>query len=189
MDRTKPRRCRWSRPEYYRLFEAGFFAGRRVELVFGEIVQMPSMKNLHAIALSLTEAQLQSAFATGHWIRPQMPLHLGKTSAPEPDVAVVVGQPRDYADHPDGAVLIVEISDTTLAYDRRRKAALYAFAGIEDYWIVNLPRRTLVVRRNPRRASRARRSRYAALTIFDASEHVAPLAAPNHPIAVADLLP
>jgi Uma2 family endonuclease len=189
MDRTKPSRCRWSRKEYYRLFESGFFIGRRVELVFGEIVEMPPMKNEHAIALGLADDAVRRAFGTGHWVRIQMPLHLGKTSAPEPDLAVVGGGPRDYPDHPDRALLVIEVSDASLAYDRGRKAALYAHGGIEDYWIINLLKRTLEVRRSPHRARPARRSRYAALTTLDSSDRLAPLAAPSYPIAVADLLP
>jgi Uma2 family endonuclease len=69
-------------------------------------------------------------------------------------VVVVPGTPDDYADRhpvPDDVRLLVEVSDTTLGYDRNRKAAIYAEAGIADYWILNLPQRRLEVRRDPSR--------------------------------------
>jgi Uma2 family endonuclease len=190
MHRTTPRPRRWKRDEYYRLAEMGFFNGRRAELIFGEIVEMPPMKNEHAVALGLADDTLRDLFQGGYWVRTQMPLHLGKRSAPEPDLAVVEGRPRDYGDHPDTALLVVEISDTSLAYDRARKAALYAFAGIEDYWIVNLVERRLEVRRRPKRnAGRPRRSLYTDVTYHDASHAVEPLALPGRQVAVAALLP
>jgi Uma2 family endonuclease len=80
----------------------------------------------------------------------QTPLAFDPDSEPEPDLAVVVGTPRDYrAHHPTTAVLIMEVSDTTLAFDRRQKGSLYARAGILDYWILNLNRRMLEVYRSP----------------------------------------
>ncbi len=187
---TKPCRQRWTVEEYERLAEQGFFANRRVELVMGEIVQMPAMRNEHAVSLSLVQEALAAAFGQGHWIRMQMPLRLGRRSMPEPDAAVVVGQPRDYRDHPTTALLVVEISDTSLAYDRNRKAILYASAGIPEYWIVNLVHRQLEVLRMPTiLPNRKRRSRYHDVTIFDPAQSVAPLALPGAAVKVIDLLP
>lgn len=190
MHSAEPHRRRWDRGEYERLAALGFFRGRRVELIQGEIIQMPPMRNDHAVALGLAEERLRAVFAAGYWVRPQMPLHLGRRSAPEPDLAVVPGSPRDYADHPTDAVLVVEVSDTTLAYDRGRKAVLYAAAAIPEYWIVNLVDRTLVVHRQPRRnAARPRRSSYRVVANHGADEVIAPLARPDAAITVADLLP
>src|SRR5439155_3890171 len=114
--RSTPRRRRWTRDEYYRLAEIGFFRDQRVELVDGEIVQMPPQKNFHVIGIDLVHQALQKAFGPGHWVRIQAPLHLRPNSAPEPDLAVVRGSSRDYAatDHPTSALLVVEVSDTTL---------------------------------------------------------------------------
>ena len=73
-----------------------------------------------------------------------MPLALDALSEPEPDVSVVPGSWRDYdTDHPQSPVLVVEVADATLAFDRDDKASLYARAGVADYWIVNLPDRRL----------------------------------------------
>jgi Uma2 family endonuclease len=192
MSIVKPTARRWTRAEYYRLAELGLFRKERVELIEGEIIQMPPQKNFHAVAIGLAEQALQAAFGPGHWIRIQAPLHLRPRSAPEPDLAVVPGHPRDYAtsDHPTMALLIVEVSDTTLAYDRTRKASLYARAGIADYWIINLIDQRLEVRRQPVRDRSQRYGwAYADLLSLAAADHVTPLAAPAARIAVADLLP
>src|SRR5262249_25072776 len=78
-------------------------------------------------------------------------LDLSPWSVPDPDVAVVQGSPRNASpDNPTTALLLVEVSETTLAYDRSTKASLYARAGIADYWIVNLVDRQVGVLRNPR---------------------------------------
>lgn len=85
---------------------------------------------------------------------------------------------------------MVEVSDFTLAYDRRAKAELCARAGIEDYWIVNLVDRVLEVRRSPiADAEHPFAHRYDQLTVLEATQRIAPLARPQDPVAVADVLP
>ena len=178
----------WTRGEYYRLAELGLFDGERVELIEGEVIQISAQKSLHAVSIGLSERALYKAFGGGYWVRSQMPLHLGARSAPELDLAVVKGEPRDYKSHPRGALLVVEVSDTTLAFDRGRKAALYARTGIDDYWIVNLVARQLEIRRAPVTNSQGRGFVYSDTTILLPHEFAKPLAAKGR-IAVADLLP
>ena len=111
---------------------------------------------------------------------------------PEPDVSVVQGTERDYigTGHPTTAMLIVEVSDTTLRYDRGTKASLYAKHGIADYWIVNLEDGRVEVHRQPVADAKARfRMRYDNVTIHQKGEFVAPLAMPAARVAVSDLLP
>jgi Uma2 family endonuclease len=80
-------------------------------------------------------------FVHGYCIRVQMPLALEGGSAPEPDVAVVTGSPRDYRDaHPTRALLVIEVADASLGHDRQRKAPLYARAGIPQYLLLDLNR-------------------------------------------------
>jgi Uma2 family endonuclease len=185
-----PKTRRWTKAEYHRLRDLGFFDYQRVELIQGRIVQMSAMKNLHVAAVTLVEDALRAAFGAGHWLRIQAPLDLPGASEPEPDLAVVSGGPRDYTDHPKTALLIVEVSDTTLRYDRVRKGPLYARAGIDDYWIVNLVDRQLEVYRDPQRdPKRRRRFAYAQVNVLKAGDLVTPLAAPKASVAVADLLP
>jgi Uma2 family endonuclease len=172
--------------------EAGLFLDCRVELIEGEIVEMPPQKNFHAAAISLTQDALNAAFGPGHWVRVQMSLDLTPLSVPDPDLAVVPGSPRQVksAQNPTTALLIVEVSETTLRFDRGRKASLYARAGIADYWIVNLVDRQLEVRRNPvSDGNQPYGFRYADEMILSPADFVTPLGAPQARISVVDLLP
>src|SRR5438309_617101 len=123
MDFTEPRPLRWTSEDYYRLCEAEWFQGRRVQLLDGEIVEMPAQKNFHALAITLTDRALQAAFGPNCWVRVQMSLDLSPYSVPDPDVAVVSGAPRSHTtvSNPTTALLIVEVSETTLSTDRNRK--------------------------------------------------------------------
>ncbi len=183
-------RYRWTVEQFYWLDRAGIFEDRHVELLDGQIHEM-TVDPPHATAGGLTVEALRLAFGVGYVVRDQHPLDLGRRSLPEPDVAVVVGSARDYArTHPRTALLIVEVSDTTLRKDRKIKAHLYAQAGIADYWIVNLVDRHLEIHRNPRPdPDRKGRFRYADVTILKSGDHASPLAKPEARIAVADLLP
>lgn len=187
---NKPRRWRWTVKDYYRIADTGIFIDKRVELLEGEIFQLPPMKTPHAAGLELAERAVETVFGAAFWVRNQLPLHFGPRSEPEPDIAVVPGGPRDYTAHPTTALLIVEVSEATLSYDRRRKGSLYARARIADYWIVNLNRRRLEVYRQPiYDPSRHYGFGYSSVQTFEAAEHATPLAAPQAKIAVADLLP
>jgi Uma2 family endonuclease len=174
---------RWTREEYDRMIAAGMFApGERVELVDGEILQMTPQGSVHATAIRLTEDALRAAFGPGFDVRPQLPLALSPDSEPEPDLAVVSGNPLSYLNaHPATALLIVEVSDTTLEHDRRRKGSLYARAGIQDYWIVNLIDRCVEVYREPDQRA------YRSCLRFFAGDTVAPLAISAAIIPVADI--
>jgi len=125
---------------------------------------------------------LRAAFPQGFWVRTQLPLDLGATSEPEPDVSVVTGTVDDYADHPTSAVLVVEVSDTTLGFDREQKAELYSRAGIPEYWIINLVQEQVEVHRYPSTAS------YTEVRIFHRGDEIKPLGAPTASILVSKIL-
>ena len=183
---------RWTRQEYDKMVECGIFPpGERVELIDGEIIEMSPQKSGHATAIRLTEEALRLAFGAGYDVRVQMPLALDPLSEPEPDVAVVRGSPRDYRDaHPASALLVVEVADTTLSYDREQKGSLYARAGVADYWILNLSEGRLEVFRDPIAMAQARYGWiYRTVGYYTAGEQVSPLAAPQAVVPVADLLP
>jgi Uma2 family endonuclease len=182
---------RFSKREYYRMGELGFFRGQRVELIEGRILVMSPQNALHSTGVTRVLNALVPVFATGHVVRPQLPLDLGQTTEPEPDVAVVVGDVDDYTQaHPTSAVLIVEVSDSTLSYDRNRKGSLYARSGVQDYWIVNLVQRQVEVYRAPiPDASRRYGHRYSSRVDLLPGAGVTPLALPGVSIPVADLLP
>lgn len=174
----------WTRDEYLKMAEIGLFEGRRVELIEGQIIDMTPMGSEHITCITLADDALRKVFSTGYFIRIQGPLDLGELSEPEPDLAVIAGHVRDYREsHPTTAALIIEVSDTTLTYDRRHKASLYAKAAIKEYWIINLNDRQLEVYRNPIKAA------FADRQIVKADGTITPLAAPQAVIAVADLLP
>ena len=181
----------WTHDEYYKMAEAGLFDGKHVELIEGRIMEMSPMGSTHATGVSLAGDKIRSVVGPGFLIRSQMPLDLGDLSEPEPDIAVVGGTARDYTKaHPKDAVLIVEVSESSLDYDRTEKASLYAAAEIPDYWVLNLIGRRLEVRRDPfPDAKELYGFGYKTVMILEAGDFVSPLAAPQSSIAVADLLP
>ena len=183
---------RWTRDEFQRLADVGLLApDEHVELIEGEIVEVPPQRSRHAVGIRLAERTLRAVFGAGFDVLIQMPLALGPHSQPEPDLAVVVGNPRDYNEaHPTTAVLVVEVSDTTLSYDRETKGSLYAAAGIPEFWILNLVDRQLEMHREPSALPGARfgfgyRTRVLAL----AGESVDAPAGATGRVAVDDLLP
>lgn len=180
----------WTRKEYDRLAESGILApDERVELLEGEIVTMTPQHGPHAASIGLAETALRQAFGSAHWIRIQLPLIVDPDSEPEPDLAVVLGSPRDYVnEHPRTALLVVEIADSTLGRDRAYKSPIYARAGIPEYWIVNLTERCLEVYRDPG-GSPGQPARYQVSQIVASTETISPLSTPHSSIAVAELLP
>lgn len=191
MQLLEPKPRLWRRDEYHRMAEAGIFNGQRVELIEGEVVEMSPQGGPHFTAIALAEEALRRIFGQGYVVRAQGPLCVGELSEPEPDVAVVPGAVRDYREaHPATALLVVEIADSTLTFDRGEKASLYAKASIPDYWIVNLIDRQVEIRRNPApMAGQPYGHGYKNITIFTQAEIVSPLAAPQATVRVSDLLP
>lgn len=182
--------CPWrvTHEEYHRLGGLGFFDGRRVQLIRGEVLVMSPMGSRHATSLQNCWYAVTAAFGPGACVRPQLPL-APVGSEPEPDIAVVPGERRDYRDaHPTAALLVVEVSDSTLDFDLTTKAELYAESGILDYWVVDLNARALHVLRDPR-AVVAGGHRYFGPRVLAEGESVAPLAAPSAAVRVDDLLP
>lgn len=177
---------RWTREEYERLGEQGFFRpDERVELLDGVIYEMSPQKSWHASAIQALQENLLAIFGTGYSVRFQLPLALSLTSQPEPDAAVVQGHWRKYVDaHPTTAALVVEVADTSLLQQRERlKRALYAQAGIPHYWVLSRGDACLEVYREPRNGA------YRSKTVLKAGDFVSPLAAPESSIPIADLLP
>lgn len=176
----------WTVEEYHRAADAGIFRpDERLELIEGEIFRMSPQNKPHMAAILLTQAVLQKLFPAGWLLLVQMPLTIDGESEPEPDLALIPGEPRDLVQGPmKTAVLVVEVADTSLRHDRN-KAALYARAGIPEYWILNLPERRLEAHRDPDPAA----ERYQKMTELEEIDTVSLLAAPDASIAVRDLLP
>jgi Uma2 family endonuclease len=180
--------------DYWRMLERGQVSHARVELIGGELIEMSPQSSWHSGAIENIQIALWKLFhRRQYWVRNQATLDLGPLSHPDPDGSVVLGSKRSWMDRneiPDHAVLVVEVSDSTLQDDRSRKASLYAASHIADYWIVNIPDRQLEVRRDPvADASEPFGFRYGSLMILAPGQAATPLAMPTAQVAVADLLP
>jgi len=160
---------------------AGLFENERVELIQGVIVQMSAKGPTHEAVIQRLHEMLVLALHGRASVRSQSPFAASDLSEPEPDVAVV---PRgDYFDdHPNQAHLLVEVSDSSLRYDRGSKAKLYAECGVPEYWIVNLVDRLVEVH------SDIVRGEYRKVVPHGASETIAPQAFPDLAIALSKLL-
>jgi len=183
---------RWSRVEYDKMIDLGVFRpGEAIELLGGHLVVAEPQGAAHYTAIVQTARALQAAFGAAAYVRIQGPIGLDDDSEPEPDVAVVPGRVQDYSrSHPSRAILVVEVAESSLAFDRKYKASLYARGGVPEYWVLNLVDRVLEVYREPHADAEAPFGwRYARQAVFDPAETVAPLAAPASSVAIAELLP
>jgi Uma2 family endonuclease len=145
-------RHRWTVEEYHRMGEVGLLdADARVELIEGEIVEMAPIGDAHAAVSNQLNRLLVLAVGERGIVAVGNPVRLSSHSEPQPDFSVL--RPRaDYptrGPRPEDVMLAVEVSDTTLRRDRRVKLALYASAGIPEFWIVNLEVREVELYRSP----------------------------------------
>jgi Uma2 family endonuclease len=184
---------RWTRAEYARLIETGVFhPDERLELIGGELIVRERQGASHSLAIELINEALRAAFGAGWRIRVQLPVALDDESEPEPDFSVVPGTPRQVPLDPKPArpALVVEVAESTLAFDRNVKSSLYARARVPDYWIINLVDRVLEIYREPAAAGEAPFGwRYGQIQTLRSGDSVSALALPSTRIAVADLLP
>ncbi len=182
----------WTRADYDRLIAEGAFDHREpVELLGGVLVACEPQGSYHFTTIALAAHALEQALGPGWTVRQQAPITLDDESEPEPDLAVVRGEPIDFLDaHPARPALVVEVADTSLELDRGLKGALYARAGLPEYWIINVRDRCLEVHRTPGPdPSRSLGWYYHQTVVLVAADRVTPLAPGTHSIAVADLLP
>jgi Uma2 family endonuclease len=182
---------RWKRIEYDRLVDLGVFEGEPLELIGGQLIVAEPKGAYHSSAVSTAEYALRAGLPSGWIVRTQLPVSLDDESEPEPDLVVVPGRPGDYRHaHPERPALAVEVADSSLHFDRQHKGSLYARAGIEDYWIVNLVDRVLEIYRDPSPDPSAVYGwRYRSVTTLAPPAFVVPLAFASSRFAVADLLP
>lgn len=187
--RIEPGPFRWTRDQYYRMAEEGWFEGQRVQLIQGEVVDMPPMLYPHVHTVIRVRKALERIFGPDHWVFEEKPLKIGELSEPEPDVAVCEHPMDSYTDHPTTALLVVEVSDSSLRLDRR-KAGLYASAGVPEYWIVDLNGRRMEVYRQPMADESVEFGwRYGQMRTLEESDTLDLLARPEAHIAVRDILP
>jgi Uma2 family endonuclease len=179
---AEPQAKRWTREEFYELAEQGYFRNKRVQLIDGEIFEMAPQGHPHSKAIMLLTRWATNHFPAPALVRIQMPLNASAKSDPEPDVAIVPDPTWASSDHPESAVLVIEVADSSLRLDRR-KTAIYAGAGVPEYWIVNLPESQIEVHRGPVAPAR----RYTDTFIVKSPEALAPLAHPQARLMTSEL--
>jgi Uma2 family endonuclease len=186
-----PTPFRWTIAEYRQLGQLDVFRGRKTFLLRGIIYIVAQPNPPHDTALGLAGEWLRGVFNEGHHIRIQMGFDVGTEHDPGPDLAVVPGSIRDYsARMPTSAVLIVEVSETSLSMDITGKAEAYATARVPDYWVIDLVKRQIHVFRDPVPLPEGlEATAYRTHLTFGPTDTVSPLAVPTATITVADLLP
>jgi Uma2 family endonuclease len=184
-----PPRKRWTRAECQTLEATGLWERERLELIEGDLISRMGKKRPHVNVMILAMKWLASVFGD-LYVTPEAPIDVAPednpTNEPEPDLAVLKQPCTTYATAnpgPSDVRLLVEISDTTLAFDLGTKSRLYARAGIPEYWVVDVPGRRIVVHRGPRAGI------YENVISYRADETIEPLSAPGRNLKVADAFP
>ena len=172
-----PTRRRFTVAEYYAMADAGILSENdRVELLDGDLIVMPPIGDWHAAKVDLFTNVLPPRLERRAIVRVQNPTRLDNTSEPQPDVTLLRWRDDFYEGGHPGPVdvlLLIEVSDTTVGYDRNEKLPLYARAGIPEVWIVNRPARRIEARTDPSG------NEYATVRYFALGEAIAPQAFPD----------
>ncbi|OKH38696.1 hypothetical protein NIES2119_08865 [[Phormidium ambiguum] IAM M-71] len=145
--------AKWTLDDYHQMIEVGLLVGRQVELLNGEIVEMPPEGEPHAYYSTEGSDYLKALLGDRVTIRQGKPITIiASNSEPEPDIAIVQPLGREYLQHhpyPENIFWLIEFSQTTLAKDLEAKRKTYAAALIQEYWVVDLKNQQLKVFRNP----------------------------------------
>jgi Uma2 family endonuclease len=177
-ERLRPLR----RVEYERMAEEGFFEeDEKIELLEGVLVQMTPQGIPHAAAIERLTELLVLALHPRARVRVQLPFAASDISEPEPDLAVVPpGDPE--ASHPERALLLIEVAESSLSKDRRVKTRIYAAGGVPEYWVVDVSGRAIEVRSEPADGA------YRHVRIARPGESIRLQAFPDVEIAVSDVI-
>lgn len=187
MSDARPGHGGYTVADYFDLVRRGVLAeDDRVELLDGVIVAEPPMDPPHATGIARATRAVGRAVGQRAAIRAQLPFIASPFSVPEPDVAVVPGALEDYAyEHPTVALLVIEVSGSSLQQDRLSKSRIYAGAGVPELWIVNLRDACVEVFRAPDVAQRV----YTERAVARRGDVLSVVAVPGAVIAADDLLP
>jgi len=178
-------RHRFTVAEYHRMAETGMLApDARVELIEGEIIDMPPIGSPHAGTVNYLGDCLRLACGTRAIVSIQNPVFLDMHAEPQPDIALLRPRPDFYrSSHPTPAdvFLIIEVAESSLAYDTQIKLPLYAHYGIPEVWIADLPNRRFLVHRTPTRTG------YQDVQTLTDLSAVTPLLLSNVTVNLSDL--
>ncbi len=144
---------KWSIEDYHQIIKTGLLDDRPVELLAGEIVEMPREDPPHAYFSSEAWEYLTRLLGDRALVSQAKPITLPNQSEPEPDLAIVQPLGREYLSHhpyPENIFWVIEYANTSLEKDSTLKYHIYAEAGIPEYWLVNLQTAELIVYRQPR---------------------------------------
>jgi Uma2 family endonuclease len=176
---------KWTIEDYHRLVDSGVLDDKHVELLNGEIVEMAPEGIPHAGLSSDGADYLRELLGSRVKVREGNPITLPNDSEPEPDIAVV--QPlgdvysEDHHPYPENIFLLIEFSNSSLAKDLEIKAQTYAVANIQEYWVINLKARELIVFRSPTQTG------YQSERILTQGS-IAPIAFPDISVSIQKLL-
>ena len=177
---------RFTVDEYHRKGEAGIIReDDRVELIRGRVVQMSPIGRRHAGCVKYLGNTLVRLLGPRAVVGIQDPVITGPEGEPQPDVAALLPRPDFYRHQhpaPDDILLLVEVADSSLDYDRSEKIPLYAEAGVREVWLVNLAGEAVEVYRDPREGH------YRDVHTARRGETIAPLAFPDVALAVNEIL-
>ncbi len=171
------------RKEYDQMVDAGLFVDERIELIHGVLVHMSPQGEDHVSSVVAMTRLLILALDGRAEVRPQVPYAASPTSEPEPDLAVTTLPAGRRSEHPTSALLVVEVSDSSLTRDRNVKTPIYAENGVPEYWIVDIQHDVLIVHRDPADGT------YRQVRTLQRGEHVTLLAFPDVTFAVDQILP
>jgi Uma2 family endonuclease len=186
LDRPATATVKFSLAHYHHLIALGLLADHRVELLEGEIVRMAPMKAPHLGRLGFLTAHLPHLITPDQQVYFQSPITLS-TSEPEPDVMILKASPTFYGDSKPTAIhalLLIEISDTTLNYDQGRKLAIYAESGIPEYWIIDLDHDVIHQYSDPQPATRT----YGTYKLLQRGDTLRSVHLPAVTFGVSDIL-
>ncbi|MCI0703359.1 MAG: Uma2 family endonuclease [Planctomycetia bacterium] len=188
---VEPQPIKWTCDDFYLMGGLPSVRDRKIMLIDGEVLVMAAPGPLASISHGLAEDWLRTVFSPDQFsIRSQLGMFFGINTDPMPDIAVVQGPPRAHARHPRTALLIIEVADTTLASDTGDKASLYAAAGIQDYWVLDVNDRRLHVFRDPQPDPTAEYGdSYKQVRVLLPTDTISPLHSASHVVQVNDLLP
>lgn len=148
-----PRRRKFTVADYQRMGEIGLFdPDDRVELIDGDIYEMGNIGPRHAGLVNFLNEQLVRAAAGRFVLAPQNPVEISRFSEPQPDLALSLPRADFYRTaHPRASevVLVIEVADSTVRWDRQVKMPMYGRQGIQEAWLIEIPRRVVTVYREP----------------------------------------
>jgi Uma2 family endonuclease len=179
-------RHRWTVAEYHRMAEVGLLnEDSRVELIDGEIIEMAPIGSAHGGNVNRFIRLFSKVVGDKAIVAAQNPVVLSGYAEPQPDISILRWRADDYEQsnpHPEDVLLLIEVSDSTLRYDRDVKIPLYAKNGVPEVWLLDIQNRQLEIYREPINGQYRQRD-------CRRTGQIAPILCPDAVIDLAELFP